>query len=138
MLARCTSRVLLRTQRVTLLPTSAMCLAPLRTLARFESSSSGVPPVDVSTRINDMMDSFGEARALINDAVESAGTTYFGDDFEDAERETKRTLQLWSELQSFLKDKGDEATLSSLVKENQLKMKQLAQELEVARDAGGD
>ncbi|CAD2214251.1 hypothetical protein ADEAN_000169600 [Angomonas deanei] len=93
---------------------------------------------NLSVRINDMMESFGEARELIKDSLESAGSTYFSEDIEDAIAETNKTLEQWEGIKKMLKDQGEEEKLRQLINENEMKMKQLKEELEMAKHAGED
>ncbi|KPA80063.1 hypothetical protein ABB37_05076 [Leptomonas pyrrhocoris] len=116
--------------------------APLTLCAtkRFENTTSGVAGAsgdDRSTQLNDLMDSFGEARELIKDASESVGTTYFADDMADAETQVKDVLKRWADVQALLEKSGKTAELQKLRNMHELKMKQMEAELETVREAGG-
>lgn len=97
---------------------------------RWSSSAVGV-----EQQLSDLFEMFAEANELIKDATESLNTVDFNDDFEDAEVQTKETLQLWTKIQDDLKAKNDMATLDRLVKEHEMKFKQLAAQLDAVREA---
>jgi enamine deaminase RidA (YjgF/YER057c/UK114 family) len=110
---------------------------------RFEHTTTPTTPTaaeassdDLSTQLNDLMDSFAEARELIKDAMESVGTTYFADDMEDAEQQAKDVLKRWADVQAFLEKSGETAELQKLRNMHDLKIKQMEAELETVRDAG--
>lgn len=63
-------------------------------------------------------------------ALESKGTVYFEDDFEDAKRVTEETLDAFERLCSA----SDEGTKQSLLEANRPKMKQLEQEFKNLQD----
>eukprot|EP00796_Vickermania_ingenoplastis_P005058 gene5058-3645_t len=81
--------------------------------------SNALEDVVISQKVSDFVESFGEARTLIAESHDNAGTTYFSDDLNDAVEQTNETLKLWEELQELLQ---------------QLKLKQLELELEAAKD----
>lgn len=83
------------------------------------------------------MECFAEARALITDAMESVGTTYFADDMEDAEKQTAETMKRWGALQAELESRGAAEQLQRVRNMYELKIKQLQAELETVREAGG-
>lgn len=93
---------------------------------------------EVASRLNEWIDSFGEARELIKDAMDSVGTTYFSEDMEDAAKQTQDTMQRWEDIMKLLTDSGDAAAVARLQREHELKMKQIKEELEMAQHAGGD
>lgn len=74
---------------------------------------------------------------MTKDAMESVGTTYFTDDMEDAEAQTKEVLKQWATLQADLEKAGQTEELRKLRNMHDLKMKQMEGELEAVRDAGG-
>lgn len=121
--------------------TPALPAVALVTVRRFEHTAApaavGAAEDDLSTQLNDLMDSFAEARELIKDAMESVGTTYFADDMEDAEAQTKDVLKRWSDVQAFLESSGQTEELRKLRNMHDLKIKQMEAELETVRDAGG-
>ncbi|KAH9582036.1 hypothetical protein LSM04_003227 [Trypanosoma melophagium] len=99
---------------------------------------SSLKSSDVSAHLNVLMDAFAEARELIVEAKESIGSVYAAEDIQDAKEQTDKTLALWEELQTHLKESGDLATLERLRKEHSLKMAQLRAELEDAEHALND
>lgn len=116
---------------------AASSLYALSSALRWQHSTGSKSGDDLSTRLNDLMDAFGEARELTKDAMESVGTTYFADDMEDAEAQTKEVLKRWAELQADLEKAGQTEELRKLRNMHDLKMKQMEAELETVRDAGG-
>ncbi|ORC93034.1 uncharacterized protein TM35_000023600 [Trypanosoma theileri] len=90
---------------------------------------------DLSARLLVLMDSFAEARELIEEAKESIGSVYASEDMQDAKEQTDKTLALWEELQKKLEEMGDMSTLERLRKEHSLKMAQLRAELEEVEHA---
>ncbi|ESL09500.1 hypothetical protein TRSC58_02777 [Trypanosoma rangeli SC58] len=90
---------------------------------------------EVSAKLLELMDAFAEARELIMEAKESAGTVYVAEDLQDAKVQTKKTLSLWKEIQSDLELSGDTAALDRLKREHSTKMSQLRAELADAEDA---
>lgn len=73
-----------------------------------------------------------EARELIADALETAGTTHHAEDLEDAISQTKKTITLWGEIQRVLDENGKLEALESLRRQHGLKMNQLEEELQMA------
>lgn len=90
--------------------------------------------LEVSQRLTSMLESFAEARALIAESHDSAGTVYFSEDLSDAAEQTKETLRLWNELHDYLTTNHEMDTLEQVKKEHSLKLKQLEAELQAAKD----
>ena len=68
---------------------------------------------------------FEEARTAIDEARESVGTTYYAEDYEDAEKVTQVALEKYKQL---LKETTDESEREQLSREHQQRMKQLEEE----------
>lgn len=88
----------------------------------------------VAKQINDFQEAFTEARTLISESHDNAGTIYFAEDVTDATEQTNLALQLWKELQQTLTDKDEVGALEVLKKEHEVKVKQLVLELDAARE----
>ncbi|RNF05143.1 hypothetical protein TraAM80_04703 [Trypanosoma rangeli] len=89
---------------------------------------------EVSAKLLALMEAFAEARELIMEAKESAGTVYVAEDLHDAKVQTEKTLSLWNEIQSDLELSGDTTALDRLKREHSNKMSQLRAELADAED----
>lgn len=107
--------------------------SPLFSVVRFSHFKALETP-EFSSKLNDFMDSFTEARTLITESQDNAGTVYFSDDINDADEQTKITLTMWAELQAMLKEKNELEALEYIQKEHEVKVKQLVLELEAAKD----
>ena len=68
---------------------------------------------------------FEEARTAIDEARESTGTTYYAEDYEDAEKITKNAIGQYDDL---LKHTTDESQRDQLTREHGQRMKQLQEE----------
>lgn len=90
--------------------------------------------VAIREAMDSLLEKFGEARELISEAKESHGSVYFSADLKDAEDETNACLATWKSIQDQLKNDGDAATLEALMREHDLKFRQLHQELESLRE----
>ncbi|PWV11398.1 hypothetical protein C3747_60g678c [Trypanosoma cruzi] len=87
---------------------------------------------EASAKLLELMDAFSEARELIEEAKESAGTVYAAEDMQEAKEQTEKTLALWRELQAHLESSGNLDGLNRLRREHDFKMSQLCAELEDA------
>ena len=134
--ARFRTTVLRRQAAVCTTP-AAWTLCGVRRFEHTAPAAGGTSSDDLSTQLNDLMESFAEARELIKDAMESVGTTYFAEDMADAEAQTKDVLKRWVDVQAFLEASGQEEELQKLRNMHDLKIKQMEAELETVRDAGG-
>ena len=76
------------------------------------------------TDIRSLNAAFEEARAAIEDSRESSGTTYYADDYEDAEKVTKAALDMYQQLLQ----NADEKEKEQLEQEHDQRMKQLQEE----------
>lgn len=103
--------------------------------ARCSSSSSIMESPEVRERMTEFQEAFAEARLLIAECEESAGTVYFSEDLEDATEQTKATMAHWDNLRALFQERKETAALEQLRKEYEVKLKQLELELERARDA---
>ncbi|KPI85768.1 hypothetical protein ABL78_5159 [Leptomonas seymouri] len=135
--------VLRRPMIVTAMPIAAAAVTAPCTLCAVKcrehttAAAAGASSDDLSTQLNDLMDSFAEARELIKDAMESVGTTYFADDMTDAEAQAGDVLKRWADVQAFLEKSGAKEELQKLRNMHDLKIKQMEAELETVREAGG-
>ncbi|KNH06521.1 late embryogenesis abundant protein [Perkinsela sp. CCAP 1560/4] len=77
------------------------------------------------TDIRVLNTAFEEARTAIEEARESIGTTYYAEDYEDAEKVTKVAVDKYQQL---LKETNDEAKRDQIGRENEPRMKQLEEE----------
>lgn len=78
---------------------------------------------------------FVEARLCIEDVNESAGTKYFDDDAEEAQRAVDEAVQTFEKL---INDIGDIDEKNRVLRGNGLKVEQLKGELELALKGGHD
>ena len=88
---------------------------------------------NVNQQMQIFNDKYAEAKLLIDDAAESAGTRYFEEDLEDAKVGVEDCVRLYTKIIADL-EKGSEeerAKVSSLIKENEMKVKQLKESYEV-------
>eukprot|EP00744_Colponema_vietnamica_P019543 GILI01027664.1.p1 GENE.GILI01027664.1~~GILI01027664.1.p1 ORF type:complete len:106 (+),score=19.43 GILI01027664.1:356-673(+) len=78
-----------------------------------------------------IMEKFGEARELLQDARESQGTSYFEADLEDAQKIVEEVTTEWKGLLDTLNEKGLASTRDAIEKANSLKIQQLTEEYDV-------
>ncbi|KAK7199860.1 hypothetical protein NESM_000033900 [Novymonas esmeraldas] len=116
---------------------ASMCVSRRCAHTTTTTTTTTAPSKTTNEQLDELMDSFAEARALITDAMESVGTTYFADDMEDAETQTKDVLTRWEALQADLEGSGETEQLQRVRSMYELKIKQLKAELETVQEAGG-
>ena len=97
----------------------------------FSSLSDG----DIRKRLDEFQDLFVEARLCIEDVVESAGTKYFDDDAEEAQRAVDEAVTAFTKLIDDI-ESADEK--NKILRGNGLKVEQLKGELELALKGGHD
>eukprot|EP00529_Nitzschia_sp_RCC80_P035484 CAMPEP_0113462868 /NCGR_PEP_ID=MMETSP0014_2-20120614/12337_1 /TAXON_ID=2857 /ORGANISM="Nitzschia sp." /LENGTH=175 /DNA_ID=CAMNT_0000354791 /DNA_START=28 /DNA_END=558 /DNA_ORIENTATION=- /assembly_acc=CAM_ASM_000159 len=97
----------------------------------FASLSEG----DIRKRLDEFQDLFVEARLCIEDVVESAGTKYFDDDAEEAQRAVDEAVTAFTKLIDDI-ESADEK--NKILRGNGLKVEQLKGELELALKGGHD
>ncbi|KAG5490021.1 hypothetical protein JKF63_00140 [Porcisia hertigi] len=108
---------------------------------RYEHTTTAaqLPEKELSAKeqLDELMESFEEARELIAEASESVGTTYFAEDIEDAMNQTRDVLRRWESLQGMMEREGSVEQLQKVRNMYALRIKQLEAELETVREAGG-
>ena len=110
----------------------ATSLSPPRgVLHAFSSLSEG----DIRKRLDEFQDLFVEARLCIEDVNESAGTKYFDDDAEEAQRAVDEAVAAFTKLIDDI-ESADEK--NKILRGNGLKVEQLKGELELALKGGHD
>lgn len=82
---------------------------------------------EIAKAVEELNAEFSEARDLIKEAMESLGTTYQSDDAKDAIDQTKKTMDLYESIKSRIENREN---LDRVMKENDLKFRQLQAELE--------
>ena len=97
----------------------------------FSSLSEG----DIRKRLDEFQDLFVEARLCIEDVNESAGTKYFDDDAEEAQRAVDEAVAAFTKLIDDI-ESADEK--NKILRGNGLKVEQLKGELELALKGGHD
>ena len=117
-------------------PPTPSCLQPQRGFTASSLSASGAPlsPEDMKRRVDDINDSFTEAREEIEAAMEAVGTTYFNEEAEYAQEVTERTLAMYYELC----DELSEEERGKLQRAMGMKMEQLKAELKQIDHAHDD
>ncbi|CCW60020.1 unnamed protein product [Phytomonas sp. EM1] len=110
------------------------------TTRRFNPNGVHITPItqhpEYVSKLTELNESFEEARELIKDSFDSAGTVYFAEDLNDAKEQTNKTLEKWKELVQWLEDRGEVLTLEQFRRETTLKMNQLEEELDAATCKG--
>lgn len=139
------SRTLPFARRPSMIGTTAakpFFLAPLQLLpttmhhnrALTTSSSAPLSPTDIQKRLDAFQDLFVEARLCIEDATDSAGTTYYEEDATSATEAVNEAVQVFEEL---INDIDNEDEKNRVLRSQGLKVEQLKGELEMAL-RGGD
>eukprot|EP00529_Nitzschia_sp_RCC80_P035260 CAMPEP_0113469400 /NCGR_PEP_ID=MMETSP0014_2-20120614/15878_1 /TAXON_ID=2857 /ORGANISM="Nitzschia sp." /LENGTH=178 /DNA_ID=CAMNT_0000361873 /DNA_START=1 /DNA_END=537 /DNA_ORIENTATION=- /assembly_acc=CAM_ASM_000159 len=121
----------LETPRPSFMATSLPPPPPHGDVRTFASLSEG----DIRKRLDGFQDLFVEARLCIEDVVESAGTKYFDDDAEEAQRAVDEAVAAFTKLIDDI-ESADEK--NKILRGNGLKVEQLKGELELALKGGHD
>ena len=102
----------------------------------FAAASAGSPltPEEVERRMDEINDSFAEAREEIEAAMEAVGTTYFNEEAEYAREVTERTLEMYRRLCSEMGEEERAKTQRAMG----MKMEQLKAEREQIDHAHDD
>lgn len=118
------------------IPPTPPALQPHRDFTASSLSASGatLSPEDMKRRVDDINDSFTEAREEIEAAMEAVGTTYFNEEAEYAQEVTERTLAMYYELC----DELSEEERGKLQRAMGMKMEQLKAELKQIDHAHDD
>ena len=99
------------------------------------SSSSGLSQQEIQKRLDEFQDLFVEARLSIEDCTDSAGTTYYKEDADDAIRAVEEAVQAFQTLIDEIDDVNEK---NRILRGNGLKVEQLKGELQMALNEGGD
>jgi hypothetical protein len=97
--------------------------------------STVMPDDQLNNRLDAFQDLFVEARMCIEDAADSAETTYFD---EDAEAATEAVTAAVDEFNKILSDIEDADQKNRVMRSNGLKVEQLKGELQMAIKGGHD
>ncbi|CCW67006.1 unnamed protein product [Phytomonas sp. Hart1] len=112
----------------------------LSTTRRFHTNNGDITSItqhpEYISHLNELNECFEEARELIKDSFDSAGTVYFTEDLNDAKEQTTKTLQKLKELEQWIEKHGGITALEKFRRETSLKMSQLEEELDVATCKG--
>lgn len=90
---------------------------------------------EIQKRLDGFQDLFVEARLCIEDATESAGTSYFE---EDAQAATEAVNEAVAAFEQLVNDVDDDDEKNRILRGNGLKVEQLKGELEMALHGGSD
>ena len=116
-----------------LAPISRLALRPAAQQPLLRSFSTKMDEKELRNRLNAFQDMFVEARLCIEDVVESAETTYFDEDAEEAQRVVGEAVACFEGIVNDIEDKDQK---NSVLRGNGLKVEQLKGELQLALDGG--
>ena len=123
----------LRLLKPTTTTTTIINTFPFTTKRTFAATS--LSQQEIQKRLDEFQELFVEARLSIEDCNDSAGTTYYKEDADDAIRAVEEAVLAF---QSLIDEIDDINEKNRILRSNGLKVEQLKGELEMALKDGGD